>query len=222
MSKVIVIGIAGGTGSGKTTLTKKIMQRFGEDVSVVHHDSYYKAHHSMPYEERCKLNYDEPYIFDHDLLYSDIVSLTEGRAIYRKGYDFATHRRCDTQELIRPAQVVIVEGIHCFYDKRLCDLMFLRMFVQVEPDECLLRRISRDIKERGRDIDSIGQQYLSTVKPMYERYIRNYIHEADVVVTKGGKNATIVSILGGYLKNELEKERSDNTADLGPAERSDR
>ncbi len=219
---MIVLGICGASGSGKTTLAHELVKEIGENAVVINQDTYYLDHPDLSFEERCKLNYDEPYIFDHDLLYSDIVSLTEGRAIYRKGYDFATHRRCDTQELIRPAQVVIVEGIHCFYDKRLCDLMFLRMFVQVEPDECLLRRISRDIKERGRDIDSIGQQYLSTVKPMYERYIRNYIHEADVVVTKGGKNATIVSILGGYLKNELEKERSDNTADLGPAERSDR
>lgn len=219
---MIVLGICGASGSGKTTLAHELVKEIGENAVVINQDTYYLDHPDLSFEERCKLNYDEPYIFDHDLLYSDIVSLTEGRAIYRKGYDFATHRRCDTQELIRPAQVVIVEGIHCFYDKRLCDLMFLRMFVQVEPDECLLRRISRDIKERGRDIDSIGQQYLSTVKPMYERYIRNYIHEADVVVTKGGKNATIVSILGGYLKNELEKERSGNTADLGPAERSDR
>lgn len=219
---MIVLGICGASGSGKTTLAHELVKEIGENAVVINQDTYYLDHPDLSFEERCKLNYDEPYIFDHDLLYSDIVSLTEGRAIYRKGYDFATHRRCDTQELIRPAQVVIVEGIHCFYDKRLCDLMFLRMFVQVEPDECLLRRISRDIKERGRDIDSIGQQYLSTVKPMYERYIRNYIHEADVVVTKGGKNATIVSILGGYLKNELEKERSGNTADLSPAERSDR
>lgn len=219
---MIVLGICGASGSGKTTLAHELVKEIGENAVVINQDTYYLDHPDLSFEERCKLNYDEPYIFDHDLLYSDIVSLTEGRAIYRKGYDFATHRRCDTQELIRPAQVVIVEGIHCFYDKRLCDLMFLRMFVQVEPDECLLRRISRDIKERGRDIDSIGQQYLSTVKPMYERYIRNYIHEADVVVTKGGKNATIVSILGGYLKNELEKERSGNTDDLGPAERSDR
>ncbi len=219
---MIVLGICGASGSGKTTLAHELVKEIGENAVVINQDTYYLDHPDLSFEERCKLNYDEPYIFDHDLLYSDIVSLTEGRAIYRKGYDFATHRRCDTQELIRPAQVVIVEGIHCFYDKRLCDLMFLRMFVQVEPDECLLRRISRDIKERGRDIDSIGQQYLSTVKPMYERYIRNYIHEADVVVTKGGKNATIVSILGGYLKNELEKERSGRTADLGPAERSDR
>lgn len=219
---MIVLGICGASGSGKTTLAHELVKEIGENAVVINQDTYYLDHPDLSFEERCKLNYDEPYIFDHDLLYGDIVSLTEGRAIYRKGYDFATHRRCDTQELIRPAQVVIVEGIHCFYDKRLCDLMFLRMFVQVEPDECLLRRISRDIKERGRDIDSIGQQYLSTVKPMYERYIRNYIHEADVVVTKGGKNATIVSILGGYLKNELEKERSSSTADLSPAERSDR
>lgn len=209
---MIVLGICGASGSGKTTLAAELVQQIGENAVVINQDAYYLDHPDLTFEERCRLNYDEPFIFDHDLLLSDVTSLMQGRSVYRKGYDFATHRRADTQELIRPAPVIIVEGIHCFYDKRLCDLMFLKMFIKVEPDECLLRRISRDIKERGRDIDSIGIQYLSTVKPMYERYIRNYIHDADVVVTKGGKNARIVTILGGYLKNELEKERSTGLA----------
>ena len=204
---MILIGICGASGSGKTTLAAELVKEIGEDAVVINQDAYYLDHPDLTYEERCRLNYDEPFIFDHDLLYQDICTLMSGTPVYRKGYDFTTHRRADTQEMIHPASVVIVEGIHCFYDKKLCDLMFLKLFIQVEPDECLLRRISRDIKDRGRDIDSIGRQYLSTVKPMYDRYIRNYIHDADVVVTKGGKNARIVPILGGYLKNELEKER---------------
>jgi len=132
-----------------------------------------------------------------------VCELLEGRPITRKAYDFSQHRRCDTQEILSPAQVLIVEGIHAFYDPRLTEKMFLKLYVNVEPDICLLRRIQRDIKDRGREIDNIAEQYLSTVKPMYDRYIRNYIHEADVVVMKGGKNHRIVPILAGYLQNEL-------------------
>ena len=151
------------------------------------------------------LNYDEPGIFDHDLLYSDITALLAGKTITRKAYDFTQHRRCDTDEIIRPATVVIVEGIHAFYDQRLRDKMFLKLYINVEPDICLLRRISRDIKDRGRQIDNIAEQYLSTVKPMYDQYIRNYIHYADVVVMKGGKETRIVPILAGYLQSVLNK-----------------
>ena len=157
----------------------------------------------MTYEERCKLNYDEPGIFDHDLLYSDICALLDGRTITRKSYDFARHARADTDEIVVPNEVLIVEGIHAFFDKRLCDRMYLKLYISVEPDICLLRRISRDIKERGRDIDNISDQYLSTVKPMYDKYIRNYIHDADVIVTRGGKNAKIVDILAGYVRDQL-------------------
>lgn len=215
---MILLGICGASGSGKTTLAAELVQEIGESCVVINQDAYYLDHPDLTFEEKTRLNYDEPFIFDHDLLYEDICSLKEGRSVYRKGYDFSTHSRKDTKEMIHPAEVVIVEGIHAFYDKRLCDMMFLKMFIKVEPDECLLRRIRRDIVDRGRDIDNISAQYLATVKPMYERYIRNYIHDADVVVTKGGKNARIVSILGGYLRNELQKvhsgsDRTDSAAD---------
>ena len=133
-----------------------------------------------------------------------MCALLEGKTITRKAYDFAQHRRCDTDEIIRPATVVIVEGIHAFYDPRLREKMFLKLYINVEPDICLLRRISRDIKERGRQIDNIGEQYLATVKPMYDQYIRNYIHYADVVVMKGGKDTRIVPILAGYLQSTLQ------------------
>ncbi len=208
---MILLGICGASGSGKTTLADELVNEIGESCVVINQDAYYLDHPDLSFEERTKLNFDEPFIFDHDLLYQDICSLTEGRAIYRKGYNFSLHCRQDTKEIIRPSEVVIVEGIHAFYDKRLTDMMFLKMFIKVEPDECLLRRIQRDINERGRAIDNIADQYLTTVKPMYERYIRNYIHSADVVVTKGGKNARIVSILGGYLRHELQKEHAGHS-----------
>ena len=157
----------------------------------------------MTFEERSRLNYDEPDIFDHAALYEDVSSLLSGQCIRRKAYDFALHARCDTDETIAPADVLILEGIHAFYDPRLLSKMFLKLYVSVDPDICLLRRIQRDINERGRTIDNIAGQYLATVKPMYEKYIRNYIHEADVVVMRGGKNARIVEILNGYLKSVL-------------------
>lgn len=207
---MILLGICGASGSGKTTLAQELVNEIGEKAVVINQDAYYLDHPDLSYEERCRLNYDEPFIFDHELLYNDVVSLMNGIPIYRKGYDFSAHRRSDTKELIHPAPVIIVEGIHCFYDKHLCDMMFLKMFIKVDPDECLLRRISRDIKARGRDIDSIGSQYLATVKPMFEKYIQHYINDADVVVNCGGKNARIVKILGGYLKHELAKENGES------------
>ena len=200
---MLFIGICGASGSGKTTLAEQLIKDLAVPTTVVHQDCYYLDHSEMSFEERCKLNYDEPKIFDHDLLYDDVCTLLSGKPITRKSYDFTIHARADTNELIYPNEVMIVEGIHAFFDKRLCDKMYLKLYISVEPDICLLRRITRDIKERGRDIDSISAQYLNTVKPMYDKYIRNYINDADVIVTRGGKNAKIVDILAGYVRDQL-------------------
>ena len=200
---MILIGICGASGSGKTTLARELVRDCGKRSVVINQDAYYLDHPDMTFEERVALNYDEPCIFDHDLLYRDICDLMSGKSITRKAYDFAAHRRADTSEVILPADVVVVEGIHAFYDQRLTEKMFLKLYINVEPDVCLLRRIKRDIRDRGREIENIAAQYLGTVKPMYDRYIRNYINDADVVVMRGGKNAKIVEILSGYLKNAL-------------------
>ena len=150
------------------------------------------------------LNYDEPGIFDHDLFLSDMKMLLGGQPITCKAYDYTEHRRADRDnEWIEPTDVLIIEGIHVFYDERLCELMFLKLYMSVEPDICLLRRITRDINERGRNIDNISVQYLTTVKPMYDKHIRNYINLADVIVAHGGRNARIVDILSGYVRDEL-------------------
>ncbi|MBQ7520966.1 MAG: uridine kinase [Clostridia bacterium] len=202
---MLFIGICGASGSGKTTLADELVRDMGVDSVVINQDAYYIDHPDLSFEERMHLNYDEPGIFDHDLLYRDVCTLLEGKPITRKAYDFSQHRRCDTDEIIRPATVIIVEGIHAFYDPRLREKMFLKLYINVEPDICLLRRISRDIKDRGRQIDNIAAQYLATVKPMYDQYIRNYTHDADVVVMKGGKDTRIVPILAGYLQSELGK-----------------
>ncbi len=202
---MLFIGICGASGSGKSTLAEALKERLGDRCFVLQQDAYYLDHPNLSFEERKLLNYDEPEIFDHDLLLADITALMHDQPITKKCYDYALHRRADTEELIWPRDVMILEGIHCFHDERLRDLMYLKLYMKVEPDICLLRRIERDIKERGRDIDGIGLQYLTTVKPMYDRYIRNYINDADVIVAGGGKNARIVDILAGYVQDELNK-----------------
>ena len=202
---MLFIGICGASGSGKSTLAHALREKLGDDrCTVLQQDAYYLDHPDLTFEQRVKLNYDEPDIFDHDLLLEDIRQMLRGGGITRKAYDYSQHRRSDhPEEIILPKDVLILEGIHCFHDKRLTELMFLKLYMQVEPDICLLRRIERDIIERGRDIEGIGAQYLNSVKPMFDRYIRNYIHDADVIVANGGKNARIVDILAGYVKDEL-------------------
>ena len=200
---MLIIGICGASGSGKSTLAEELCKAIGEGCTVINHDSYYRNHPHLSFEERCLLNYDEPDIFDHDLFLEDMKLLLDGNPITKKQYDYANHCRADSDELIYPSKVLIVEGIHVFYDERLCELMFLKLYMSVEPDVCLLRRIARDINERGRSIDSISMQYLTTVKPMFDKHIRNYIELADVIVAHGGRNARIVSILAGYVRHEL-------------------
>ena len=202
---MIFIGICGASGSGKSTLADSLAAALGNRCFVLQQDCYYKDHRHLPFEERCRLNYDEPSIFDHDALLADVQALMAGQPITRKGYDYANHRRADTEEIITPPDVLILEGIHCFHDERLLALMYLKLYMNVDADICLLRRIERDINERGRSIDSISNQYRSTVRPMFEQYIRNYVNLADVIVARGGKNARIVEILAGYVSDELHK-----------------
>ena len=200
---MLFIGICGASGSGKTTLAEELSHAIGASSVTLKQDAYYFDHPDLSFSQRAALNYDKPHIFDHDLLLADVQALLGGSAVTRKGYDFTQHARDDSDELIFPGDVLILEGIHAFYDHRLRDLMYLKLFINVEPDICLLRRINRDIKERERSIDSITDQYLATVKPMYDKFIRNYIQYADVIVTRGGKNVRIVDILAGYLRDAL-------------------
>ena len=206
---MIFIGICGASGSGKSTRADSLAAALGSHALVLQQDCYYKDHSHLPFEERCRLNYDEPAIFDHDALLKDVTDLMHGKPVTRKGYDYANHRRADTEELICPPDVLILEGIHSFHDERLLKLMYLKLYMNVDADICLLRRIERDITERGRSIDSISDQYRTTVRPMFEKYIRNYINLADVIVARGGKNARIVEILAGYVSDELNKRKNN-------------
>ena len=201
---MLFIGICGASGSGKSTLAEELARMVNKSILIINQDAYYYDHPDMSFEERCKLNYDEPSIFDHDLLLEDVRALLSGQRVLRKRYDYTAHRRApQAEEYLEPHDVIVVEGIHAFYDERLRDMMDLKLFVRVDSDICLLRRIQRDINERGRAIDNISVQYLTTVKPMFDQYIRNYEQYADVIVAGGGKDAKITEILAGYINNDL-------------------
>ena len=203
---MLVIGICGASGSGKSTLARELEERLNKRCVYLKQDSYYKDHSDMSFEDRERINYDEPEAFEHDALRDDLFSLREGRAITAKDYDYTQHRRCDSADMIEPAEVVLIEGIHVFYDSAVRDLLDFKIYVQVDPDVCLLRRVKRDIRDRGRSIEGIYRQYLDTVKPMYEKHIRNYVEYADLIVAHGGKNAKIVDILAHYINSGLVKE----------------
>ena len=197
---MLIIGICGASGSGKSTLAKELQQKLKGNTLMLNQDAYYRDHAYLPFEERVKINYDEPDVFEHDELLYDIQCLKSGKPITRKAYDYAHHCRADIpDEKIDPPDTVIIEGIHVFHDERLRDLMDFKLYISVDPDICLLRRIKRDIVERGRDIEGIEQQYLNTVKPMYEKYIRAYVKYADIIVARGGKNARISDMLAAYI-----------------------
>ena len=200
---MMVIGIAGGTGSGKTTITKKILREFSGDVSVIYHDNYYKAHDDMPFEERAKLNYDHPNAFDTGLMLSHIRALKRGQSIQCPVYDYSIHNRTDKTILIRPARVLVVEGILIFSDIRLCREMDIKLYVDTDADVRILRRIVRDVRDRGRSLDGIVSQYLTTVKPMHEQFVEPSKRNADIIIPEGGHNAVAMDMvmerIRGYL-----------------------
>ena len=200
---VLIIGICGASGSGKSTLAKALAGKLEKNCIYLKQDSYYKDHPNMTFEEREHINYDEPDAFEHDALREDLLRLRSGQAISTKSYDYAQHRRCDSEEQIQPTDVALLEGIHVFYDASVRELLDFKIYIQVDPDVCLLRRVKRDMRDRGRSIEGIYRQYLETVKPMYEKHIRNYVEYADLIVAQGGKNARIVDILAHYINSGM-------------------
>ena len=206
MDDIMVVGIAGGTGSVKTTITKKLMQRFGGDVSVIYHDNYYKAHHNMSYEERSRLNYDHPDSFDTDLLIQAVKDLKAGRSVTCPVYDYTIHDRSDKVIVVRPAKVIIVEGILIFENEDLRNLMDIRIFVDSDADVRLCRRIKRDVNKRGRSLESVLNQYQQTVKPMHERYVEPSKKFAHLVVPEGGKNMVALDMIISRIRRHLKEE----------------
>ena len=203
-NKILVIGIAGGTGSGKTTLMKNLIARFADDVTVLSHDNYYRRHDELPYEERCKLNYDEPAALETDLMARHLDALRHGQAIRCPVYDFSVHNRSDETTLIVPRRVIIVEGILIFENKQLRDLMDIKIFVDTDADVRLCRRIKRDVNKRGRTLESVLTQYQQTVKPMHEKYVEPSKRFADIVVPEGGKNAVALDMIMLTIQRHLE------------------
>ena len=203
-NNILVIGIAGGTGSGKTTLMKNIMEKFGEVVTVLSHDNYYHRHDEMPFEERCQLNYDEPAALETDLMARQLDALRHGEAIDCPVYDFAAHNRSNETMHIEPRQVIIVEGILIFENEALRNLMDIRIFVDTDADIRICRRIKRDVNKRGRTLESVITQYQTTVKPMHEKYVEPSKKYAHIVVPEGGKNWVALDMIMQYIRRHLE------------------
>ena len=204
MEKRLVIGIAGGSGSGKTTLLKNIIGTFGPAITVISHDNYYKRHDEMTYEERCKLNYDEPAALETDLMVRQLEQLCRGEEILCPVYDFTVHNRSDETVLIKPERVIIVEGILIFENEDLRNLMDIKVFVDADADIRICRRIKRDVNKRGRSLESVITQYQETVKPMHEKYVEPSKKYADIVVPEGGKNLVALAMIQGYISRYLE------------------
>ena len=204
MDPILVIGVAGGSGSGKTTLTRKIISEFGDDITVLCHDNYYKPHPELPYEQRCNLNFDEPAALETDLMAAQLEQLRRGEAIQCPIYDFAIHNRSERTLTVTPARIILVEGILIFEDPALRELMDIKIFVDTDADTRLCRRILRDVRERGRSLESVLTQYQATVKPMHEKYVEPSKKYADLIVPEGGKNPVALEMILSQLRRHLE------------------
>lgn len=207
MKKPFVIGIAGGSGSGKTTFAKRLKERFPDQIAMVSCDNYYLARQDMPLEERKLQNYDSPEAFEFDLMIGQIQALKEGKDILCPVYDFTLHTRSPEVVPIQAKPVIIIDGILIFSEPRLRELMDMRIYVETDADERILRRVRRDMRERGRDLDGIIAQYLATVKPMHNTYVEPTKVYADIIIN-GGKNNTAYDL----VKNKIQKllEEGDN------------
>ena len=204
----LIIGIAGGTGSGKTTLVENLKEQFGADISVLPHDNYYAAHHDMSLEERQTLNYDHPAAFDTDRMIQDLEDLKAGKTVQCPVYDYAIHDRTEETLTLAPNKVILVEGILILENKALRDQMDIKIFVDTDADIRLCRRIKRDVNKRGRSIESVLTQYQTTVKPMHDQYVEPSKKFADLVVLEGGKNLVALDMIMNRLQRHLEQNGS--------------
>ena len=206
MEDILVIGIAGGTGSGKTTLVKRLVEYFGDQVCVVSHDNYYSRHDEMTYEERCLINYDEPAAFENDLMAAHLDRLRQGQSVECPVYDYTVHNRSDETVIIPAKRVILVEGILIFADEALRRRMDIRIFVDTDADIRLCRRIKRDVNKRARSLESVLTQYQQTVKPMHEKYVEPSKRYANLVVPEGGKNEVALDMIVERIKRHLNRQ----------------
>lgn len=203
----IIIGIAGGTGSGKSTFTNRLRDEFKDDVAVIYHDNYYRRQDDVSFEDRKKVNYDHPDSLETQLLLEHLYKLKDGQAIDCPVYDYSLHNRSDQTIHIEPRKIILAEGILILADKRIRDLLDIKIYVDADADERILRRVVRDIKERGRDIDNIVEQYLTTVKPMHYLYVEPTRAMADIVINSGMNNVAF-DIVRSKIRLMLDEEDS--------------
>ena len=198
-----VIGIAGGTGAGKTTVSRLVTRDLGDSVTRIPLDNYYEDLSHLDFEERQSVNYDHPSAFEWDLLRDHLEALLEGQTVQMPQYDFGAHNRKDEHLTVEPTDVIVLEGILALYDDEINDMMDLRLFVETDADVRILRRIRRDVIERGRDLEGVIDQYLSTVKPMHEQFIEPSKKHADLIIPEGA-NSVAVNLLKEKLRAEVE------------------
>lgn len=204
---VTVIGVAGGTGSGKSTLVKKLLETFeGQHVAMLAHDSYYKAHPELTLEERAGLNYDHPGAFDTAMMVEHLKELKNGVPIQQPVYSFVEHNRTAETVIVKPSRVIIVDGILIFENKELRDQMDIKVYVDTDADVRLARRIMRDVRDRGRTMESVITQYLNTVRPMHQEFVEPSKRYADVIIPEGGFNSVAVSMLIENIKSLIRQE----------------
>ncbi|MDD3831186.1 MAG: uridine kinase [Clostridia bacterium] len=203
-----VIGIAGGSGSGKTTVATKLVNVFGLDSVVLSHDFYYKDNSQLTFEQRANINYDHPNSLDTDLLIEHVSMLKNGQSIKHPTYDFSLHLRNNIWQEMSPADIIVVEGILLFENKQLCDLMDVKIFVDTDDDVRFIRRLSRDVNERGRSMQSVINQWLTTVKPMHDTFVQPSKRNADIIIPEGGFNDVAIDMLiKGIINIKNDKSR---------------
>lgn len=200
---ITIIGIAGGSASGKTTVVRKLKERFTGEIQVLGHDNYYYAHDDMPFSERTQLNYDHPDAFETELMVRHIRELKAGRSIEHPTYDYTVHNRAKETVFMEPKPVIIVEGILVLENELLRRQMDLKIFVDTDAEERLTRRILRDTRERGRSVESVLNQYINTVKPMHEKFIEPSKKYADLIIPRGGHNQPALHLLESYIETLL-------------------
>lgn len=204
MKNIFVIGIAGGTGSGKTTVVNQIINELpADEVCVISQDSYYKETDNLTYEERTKINFDHPRTIDFDLLVNHLKGLKNGEIIEQPIYSFVAHNRTKDTIKTHPRKVIIVEGILIFNSKELRDLCDIKVFVHADADERLIRRVRRDIKERGRDVNEVLNRYQDTLKPMHQQFIEPTKNYADIIIPGGGHNKVAIDIVRTVINDRL-------------------
>ncbi|MFO3717847.1 uridine kinase [Anaerococcus sp. ENR1011] len=204
MSHIKIIAVAGGSASGKSSIVKHIDEYFKDDLIVIGHDNYYKAHDDISFDERAKLNYDYPGAFDNDLFYEDLKKLQKGNSIEMPTYDYTVHTRSKETITINPTKIILIEGILVLEDKRIREITDTKVFIDADSDVRLQRRILRDTKERGRSLDSVLEQFIKQVKPMHEKYVEPTKKYADIIIPRGAKNTKGIEILVRHITDMIE------------------